>query len=87
MSIWFDIFNNLDGCVFWYFFVIDKVWENNLFFIGNGSLGGNVMGFIVVEWIILNEKILWCGGLNIEKGVVYYWNVNKELVYLLFEIC
>ena len=56
----------------------DKAWENNSLPIGNGSLGGNVMGSIAAERITLNEKTLWRGGPNTEKGAAYYWNVNKE---------
>lgn len=59
---------------------------NNSLPIGNGSLGGNVMGSIAAERITLNEKTLWRGGPNTEKGAAYYWNVNKESAHLLPEI-
>ena len=78
LSIWFDTPNNLDGRASWYSPVTDKAWENNSLPIGNGSLGGNVMGSIAAERITLNEKTLWRGGPNTEKGAAYYWNVNKE---------
>lgn len=56
LSIWFDTPNNLDGRASWYSPVTDKAWENNSLPIGNGSLGGNVMGSIAAERITLNEK-------------------------------
>ena len=86
LSIWFDTPNNLDGRASWYSPVTDKAWENNSLPIGNGSLGGNVMGSIAAERITLNEKTLWRGGPNTEKGAAYYWNVNKESAHLLSEI-
>ena len=86
LSIWFDTPNNLDGRASWYSPVTDKAWENNSLPIGNGSLGGNVMGSIAAERITLNEKTLWRGGPNTEKGAAYYWNVNKESAHLLPEI-
>lgn len=79
LSIWFDTPNNLDGRASWYSPATDKAWENNSLPIGNGSLGGNVMGSIAAERITLNEKTLWRGGPNTEKGAAYYWNVNKFL--------
>ena len=86
LSIWFDTPNNLDGRASWYSPATDKAWENNSLPIGNGSLGGNVMGSIAAERITLNEKTLWRGGPNTEKGAAYYWNVNKESAHLLPEI-
>ena len=56
----------------------DKSWESNSLPIGNGSLGGNILGSVAAERITLNEKTLWRGGPNTEKGADYYWNVNKE---------
>lgn len=56
LSIWFDTPNNLDGRASWYSPATDKAWENNSLPIGNGSLGGNVMGSIAAERITLNEK-------------------------------
>ena len=76
LSIWFDTPNNLDGRASWYSPATDKAWENNSLPIGNGSLGGNVMGSIAAERITLNEKTLWRGGPNTEKGAAYYWNVR-----------
>ena len=81
-----DTPNNLDGRASWYSPATDKAWENNSLPIGNGSLGGNVMGSIAAERITLNEKTLWRGGPNTEKGAAYYWNVNKESAHLLPEI-
>ena len=78
LSIWFDTPNNLDGRASWYSPATDKAWENNSLPIGNGSLGGNVMGSIAAERITLNEKTLWRGGPKTEKGAAYYWKVNKE---------
>ena len=49
LSIWFDTPNNLDGRASWYSPATDKAWENNSLPIGNGSLGGNVMGSIAAE--------------------------------------
>ena len=86
LSIWFDTPNNLDGRASWYSPATDKAWENNSLPIGNGSLGGNVMGSIAAERITLNEKTLWRGGPNTEKGAAYYWKVNKESAHLLPEI-
>ena len=48
LSIWFDTPNNLDGRASWYSPATDKAWENNSLPIGNGSLGGNVMGSISI---------------------------------------
>lgn len=44
------------------------------------------MGSIAAERITLNEKTLWRGGPNTEKGADYYWNVNKESAHLLPQI-
>ena len=86
LSIWFDKPNNLDGRASWYTPAADKAWENSSLPIGNGSLGGNVFGSVAAERITLNEKTLWMGGPNTEKGADYYWNVNKESAHLLPEI-
>lgn len=85
-SIWFDKPNNLDGRASWYAPTADKSWESNSLPIGNGSLGGNILGSVTAERITLNEKTLWRGGPNTEKGADYYWNVNKESAHLLPEI-
>ena len=86
LSIWFDKPNNLDGRASWYAPTADKSWESNSLPIGNGSLGGNILGSVAAELITLNEKTLWRGGPNTEKGADYYWNVNKESAHLLPEI-
>lgn len=86
LSIWFDTPNNLDKCASWYNSSSDKSWENSSLPIGNGSIGGNVMGSIAAERITLNEKSLWRGGPNTSKGAEYYWNANKESAHLLPEI-
>ena len=64
----------------------DPEWETQSLPIGNGSIGGNVMGSIMAERITLNEKTLWRGGPNTSKGASYYWNVNKESARFLPEI-
>ena len=86
LSIWFDTPNNLDGYASWYTPSSDRQWENSSLPIGNGSIGGNIMGSIAAERITLNEKTLWRGGPNTSKGADYYWNVNKESAHLLPEI-
>ena len=45
LSIWFDKPNNLDGRASWYAPTADKSWESNSLPIGNGSLGGNILGY------------------------------------------
>ncbi len=64
----------------------DYSWEGQSLPIGNGSIGGNVMGSIDVERITLNEKTLWRGGPNTSKGAAYYWNVNKQSAPVLYDI-
>lgn len=64
----------------------DQEWESKSLPIGNGSIGGNILGSIEAERITLNEKTLWRGGPNTEKGAEYYWNVNKESAHLLDDI-
>ena len=86
LSIWFDKPTNLENHASWYAPKQDRNWENNSLPIGNGSLGGNVMGSIAAERITLNEKTLWRGGPNTSKGADYYWNVNKESAHILPEI-
>lgn len=78
LSIWFDKPNNLDGRASWYAPTADKSWESNSLPIGNGSLGGNILGSVAAERITLNEKTLWRGGPNTEKGAEYYWNATKS---------
>ncbi len=64
----------------------DQEWESKSLPIGNGSIGANIMGSLEAERITLNEKTLWRGGPNTEKGPEYYWNVNKESAHLLDSI-
>ena len=64
----------------------DIYWENLSLPIGNGNIGANIMGSVETERITFNEKTLWRGGPNNKKGADYYWNVNKESVYLLSDI-
>lgn len=86
LNIWFDKPNQLTGIGSWYNYSADKEWEERSLPIGNGSLGGNILGSIAAERITLNEKTLWRGGPNTSKGAAYYWNVNKESAHLLPEI-
>ena len=55
----------------------DEIWERKSFPIGNGSFGGNVLGSINRERIVLNEKTLWKGGPG--TGASNYWNMNKTV--------
>ena len=64
----------------------DQEWESQSLPIGNGSIGANIMGSLEAERITLNEKTLWRGGPNTEKGAEYYWNVNKQSAHLLDDI-
>ena len=64
----------------------DQEWESQSLPIGNGSIGANIMGSLEAERITFNEKTLWRGGPNTEKGAEYYWNVNKESAHLLDDI-
>ena len=86
LSIWFDKPTTLENHASWYVPKHDINWENNSLPIGNGSLGGNIMGSIAAERITLNEKTLWRGGPNTSKGADYYWKVNKESAHILPEI-
>ena len=83
LTIWFDTPNTLQGCAHWYNPLKDKNWENSSLPIGNGSLGGSIMGSISAERITLNEKTLWRGGPNTAGGADYYWDVNKESAHVL----
>ena len=80
LSIWFDKPNNLDGRASWYAPTADKSWESNSLPIGNGSLGGNILGSVAAERITLNEKTLWRGGPNTEKGADYCLKYDKHLL-------
>lgn len=64
----------------------DQAWESRSLPVGNGSIGGNVMGSITTERITFNEKTLWRGGPNNKKGASYYWDVNKESSHWLPKI-
>ncbi len=64
----------------------DPEWEARSLPIGNGSIGGCVMGSVAVDRIVLNEKSLWTGGPNTTGGAEYYWNVNKRSAHVLPEI-
>lgn len=55
----------------------DETWERQSFPIGNGSLGGNVLGSISRERVVLNEKTLWKGGPG--TGASNYWDMNKTV--------
>lgn len=83
LTIWFDQPNSLQGRAHWYNSHQDKQWENSSLPIGNGSIGGSVMGSIAAERITLNEKTLWRGGPNTTGGATYYWDVNKQSAHLL----
>ncbi len=65
---------------------IDPYWENASLPVGNGMMGASIFGAIETERISLNEKSLWLGGPNTEKGPGYYWNVNKASAGKLKEI-
>ena len=86
LNIWFDTPNTLNGRTSWYNSRSDKEWEERSLPIGNGSLGGNVLGSIAAERITLNEKSLWRGGPNTSAGAASYWNANKQSAHLLPEI-
>ena len=86
LSIWFDTPNTLEGRNSWYNSRSDKEWESRSLPIGNGSLGGNILGSIAAERITLNEKTLWLGGPNTSAGAASYWNANKLSAHLLPEI-
>lgn len=84
-TIWFDKPNGLEGIRQWDG-PIDDSWESRSFPIGNSNFGGNILGSIAAERITLNEKSLWRGGPNTEKGADYYWKVNKNAAKYLPEI-
>lgn len=83
LTIWFDQPNSLQGRAHWYNSHEDPSWENSSLPIGNGSLGGSIMGSVAAERITLNEKTLWRGGPNTAGGAAYYWDVNKESAHQL----
>lgn len=55
----------------------DEIWERKSFPIGNGSFGGNVLGSVNRERVVLNEKTLWKGGPG--TGASNYWNMNHTV--------
>lgn len=55
---------------------VDREWEQKSLPIGNGSIGGNVLGSIARERITLNEKSLWMGGPAADS---LYWGMNKRV--------
>lgn len=55
----------------------DEIWERKSFPIGNGSFGGNVLGSVNRERVVLNEKTLWKGGPG--TGASNYWNMNRTV--------
>ncbi len=55
---------------------VDPEWEQQSLPIGNGSIGGNVLGSIARERITLNEKSLWMGGPSADS---LYWGMNKRV--------
>lgn len=55
----------------------DQIWERKSFPIGNGSFGGNILGSVNRERVVLNEKTLWKGGPA--TGVDSYWDMNRTV--------
>lgn len=55
----------------------DQIWERKSFPIGNGSFGGNILGSVNRERVVLNEKTLWKGGPA--TGASTYWNMNRTV--------
>ena len=86
LSIWFDQPNGLEGRASWTNPTADKSWEDRSLPIGNGTLGGNVLGSVAAERITLNEKTLWTGGPNAVDRPSTYWNINKDGATYLPEI-
>ena len=64
----------------------DPEWESQSLPIGNGNIGGNVLGSVEAERITFNEKTLWRGGPNTSRGAAYYWDVNKQSAHVVGEI-
>jgi alpha-L-fucosidase 2 len=86
LSIYFDKPLSMDGMASWYNNSADVNWERASLPIGNGSIGGNIMGSIAAERITLNEKSLWLGGPNTQGGAAHYWDQNKQSAGVLKEI-
>ncbi len=55
----------------------DQIWEQQSLPIGNGSFGGNILGSVKRERIVLNEKTLWKGGPG--TGASAYWDMNNTV--------
>ncbi|MDE6323830.1 MAG: glycoside hydrolase N-terminal domain-containing protein [Paramuribaculum sp.] len=55
----------------------DQTWERKSFPIGNGSFGGNILGSVNRERVVLNEKTLWKGGPG--TGASTYWDMNRTV--------
>lgn len=55
----------------------DPDWEKRSLPIGNGALGGAVLGSVGRERVVLNEKSLWMGGPA--TGAAEYWDMNRKV--------
>lgn len=55
----------------------DPTWERESLPIGNGSFGGNIIGPVNRERVVLNEKTLWKGGPA--TGTERYWDMNRHV--------
>ncbi len=84
-AIWFDTpTSSTEGAAIWHkndFSATatnpDEVWEQQSLPIGNGSLGGTILGSVNRERIVLNEKSLWMGGPG--TGAAAYWDMNNAV--------
>jgi alpha-L-fucosidase 2 len=86
LSIYFDRPTSLDGMASFYNNSADTDWERASLPIGNGSVGGNILGSVAAERITLNEKSLWLGGPNTQGGAAHYWDQNKSAASVLTDI-
>ncbi|MDE5723860.1 MAG: glycoside hydrolase family 95 protein [Paramuribaculum sp.] len=55
----------------------DREWESRSLPIGNGSLGGSILGSVARERVVINEKTLWMGGPG--SGAEQYWAMNRKV--------
>lgn len=55
----------------------DREWESRSLPIGNGSLGGSILGSVARERVVINEKTLWMGGPG--TGPERYWAMNRKV--------
>ena len=55
----------------------DREWESRSLPIGNGSLGGSILGSVGRERVVINEKTLWTGGPG--TGTEQYWAMNRKV--------